>query len=140
MEGALLSYCSDITLNDSPFTIGMDRLLDIDKPHDYVGKAALQAIAKRGPERRLVGANFGGEPVTPNQHFMDVASGDKVVGHVTRYCWSPRLEHNIALVNVPAALAAPGTALSLDASDGWREATVVDIPWIPAEKVIPPVD
>ena len=46
MEGALLSYCSDITLNDSPFTIGMDRLLDINKPHDYVGKAALQAIAK----------------------------------------------------------------------------------------------
>ena len=59
---ALLSYCSDITLNDSPFTIGMDRLLDIDKPHDYVGKAALQAIAKTGPERRLVGANFGGDP------------------------------------------------------------------------------
>ena len=137
MEGALLSYCSDITLNDSPFTIGMDRLLDIDKPYDYVGKAALQAIAKTGPERRLVGANFGGDPVTPNQHFMDVKSGDEVVGHVTRYCWSPRLEHNIALINVPAALAATGTQLSLDAGDGWRDAEIVDIPWIPPEKVIP---
>ena len=140
MEGALLSYCSDITLSDSPFTIGMDRLLDIDKPHDYVGKAALQAIAKTGPERRLVGANFGGDPVIPNQHFMDVKSGDEVVGHVTRYCWSPRLEHNIALINVPTDLSAPGTALSLNAGDGWREAEVVDIPWISAEKVIPPLD
>jgi len=137
MEGALLSYCSDITLNDSPFTIGMDRLLDIDKPPDYVGKAALQAIAKTGPERRLVGANFGGDPVVPNQHFMDVKSSDEVIGHVTRYCWSPRLKHNIALVNVPSALAVTGTALLLDAGDSWRDAKIVDIPWIPSEKVIP---
>jgi aminomethyltransferase len=118
----------------------MDRLLDIDKPHDYVGKTALQAIAKTGPERRLVGANFGGDPVTPNQHFMDVKSGDEVVGHVTRYCWSPRLKHNIALVNVPTAVAATGTTLSLDAGDSWREAEVVDTPWVPAEKVIPAFD
>ena len=104
------------------------------------GKAALQAIATTGPERRLVGANFGGDPVIPNQHFMDVKSGDEVVGHVTRYCWSPRLEHNLALINVPTDLSAPGTALSLDAGDGWREAEVVDIPWISAEKVIPPLD
>jgi glycine cleavage system aminomethyltransferase T len=66
-----------------------------------------------------------------------VKSGDEVIGHVTRYCWSPRLEHNIALINVPTAMAVPGTALSLDAGDSWRAAEVVDIPWIPAEKTIP---
>jgi len=137
MEGGLLSYCSDITLNDDPFTIGMARLLDIDKPHDYVGKAALQAIAKTGPTRRLVGANFHGAPVVPNEHFMPVKSGKDVVGHVTRYAYSPRLKHNIALVNLPMALAAPGTPISLDAGDGWRSAEVVDIPWIAAEKLIP---
>ncbi len=137
MEGGLLSYCSDITLNDDPFTIGMERLLDIDKPHDYIGKAALQAIAKTGPTRRLVGANFYGDPVIPNEHFMPVKSGEDVVGHVTRYAYSPRLEHNIALVNLPVALAAPGTPILLDAGDGWRSAEVVDIPWITAEKTIP---
>lgn len=137
MEGGLLSYCSDITLNDDPFTIGMARLLDIDKPHDYIGKAALQAIAKAGPARRLVGANFYGAPVVPNQHFMPVKAGEDVVGHVTRYAYSPRLEHNIALVNLPTALSTPGTPISLDAGDGWRTAEVVDIPWIAAEKTIP---
>jgi aminomethyltransferase len=71
---------------------------------------------------------------------MDVKFGDEVVGHVTRYCWSPRLEHNIALINVPTAFAATGTTLSLDAGDGWRETEVVDIPWVPAEKVIPAFD
>ncbi len=58
----------------------MDRLLDIDKQQDYVGKRALQAIAKTGPERRLVGANFHREPVQPNAHFMSVKVDDTVVG------------------------------------------------------------
>ena len=71
---------------------------------------------------------------------MDVKSGEEVVGHVTRYCWSPRLEHNIALINVPSALAATGTQLSLDAGDSWRDAEIVDMPWIPPEKVIPAFD
>ena len=137
MEGALLSYCSDITLNDNPFTIGMDRLLDIDKPHDYIGKAALQKIAESGSTRKLIGANFGGNPVTPNEHFMPVKADGELVGHVTRYAYSPRLEHNIALVNVPTHLAKPGTPISIDAGDSWRDAEIVDIPWIPAEKVIP---
>jgi aminomethyltransferase len=60
-----------------------------------------------------------------------------VVGHVTRYVYSPRLAHNIALVNVPSALAAPGTRVWLDAGNGWREAEITALPWIPAEKVIP---
>ena len=137
VEGGLLSYCSDITLQDNPFTIGMDRLLDIDKEQDYVGKSALQAIAKTGPERRLVGANFGGDPVRPNAHFMPIKVDDTVVGHVTRYVYSPRLAHNIALVNVPHGLATPGTAIWLDAGDGWRQAEVTALPWISAEKVIP---
>ena len=137
VEGGLLSYCSDITLQDNPFTIGMDRLLDIDKEQDYVGKSALQAIAKTGPERRLVGANFGGDPVRPNAHFMSIKVDDTVVGHVTRYVYSPRLAHNIALINVPHGLATPGTAIWLDAGDGWRQAEVTALPWISAEKVIP---
>ena len=136
-EGALLSYASDITMRDNPFTIGMDRLLNIDKPHNYVGKAALQAIAAKGTERRLVGANFGGDPVRPNEHFMDIRCGDDVVGHVTRYVFSPRLEHNIALVNLPTALAEPGTRITIDCGDEWREAEVVAIPWFESEKVIP---
>jgi aminomethyltransferase len=68
---------------------------------------------------------------------MPIKVDDTVVGHVTRYVYSPRLEHNIALVNVPRDFATPGTAIWLDAGDGWRQAEVTALPWIPAEKVIP---
>ena len=132
MEGALLSYCSDITLNDSPFTIGMDRLLDIDKPHDYVGKAALQAIAK--PALSVAwSVQLWRRPVVPNQHCGRQIRHD-VIGHVTRYCWSPagaqhRTDQRAPPGHRHRAVAGRG--------DGWREATVVDTPWIPSEKVIP---
>ena len=80
VEGGILSYASDITLDDTPFTIGLERLIDVDKPSDYIGKAALQRLAKEPTPRKLVGANFGGEPVGSNDKFWDVYSADEVVG------------------------------------------------------------
>ena len=138
VEGGLLSYCSDITLNDNPFTIGMARLLDIDKPQDYIGKTALQRIAREGTPRRLVGANFGGAPIAPNEHFLPVTVAAETVGHITRCVYSPRLEHNIALVNVPTELSSPGTKIDLEFPGDRRSAETVALPWFPAEKTIPP--
>jgi aminomethyltransferase len=34
---------------DTPFTIGLDRLLDLDKPSDFIGKEALQRLAQKTP-------------------------------------------------------------------------------------------
>ena len=137
VEGGILSYASDITLEDTPFTIGLERLIDVDKPSDYIGKAALQRLAKEPTPRKLVGANFGGEPVGSNDKFWDVYSGDEVVGHITRCCYSPRLEHNIALVNVPTELAEPGTKVKLDIRGELVDAEIVALPWFKSHKTIP---
>ena len=137
VEGGILSYASDITFEDTPFTIGLERLIDVDKPSDYIGKAALQRLAKEPTPRKLVGANFGGEPVGSNDKFWDVYSGDDVVGHITRCCYSPRLEHNIALVNVPTELAEPGTKVKLDIRGELVDAEIVALPWFQSHKTIP---
>jgi len=137
VEGALLSYYSDIAPTDNPFTIGMAHLLDIGKPHPYIGKAALQKIAETGPTRRLVGANFEGDRVAGNPKFWDIQVNGEKVGHITRCCYSPRLGHNIALVNLPVALAEPGTKISLDIAGEWRDATVCALPWFDSIKKLP---
>ncbi len=137
VEGGILSYVSDITRDDTPFTIGLERLIDVDKPSDYIGKAALQRLAKEPTPRKLVGANFGGEPVGSNDKFWDVYSDDDVVGRITRCCYSPRLEHNIALVNVPAELAEPGTKVKLDIRGELVDAEIVALPWFESHKTIP---
>lgn len=137
VEGGILSYVSDITRVDTPFTIGLERLIDVDKPSDYIGKAALQRLAKEPTPRKLVGANFGGEPVGSNDKFWDVYSDDDVVGRITRCCYSPRLEHNIALVNVPTELAEPGTKVKLDIRGELVDAEIVALPWFGSHKTIP---
>ena len=129
VEGGILSYCSDITRDDTPFTIGMERLLDLDKPQDYIGKAALQRIAAEGTPRRLVGVEIEGDPIGGNDRFWNVYADDEKVGHVTRCVWSPRLERNIGLVNVPTELSEVGTSLKIETLNDMRAAQVVETPW-----------
>ena len=136
LEGAILSYCSDITRNDNPWTIGLGRLVDADKPQDYIGKAALQKIAEEGPARRLVGVEIKGSALVGNDAFWDVLFEGSVVGHLTRCAYSPRLEMNIGLVNVSMDCAQGDTELTIMALDGPRTAYIVPIPWVQSETTI----
>lgn len=142
IEGALLSYFSDIRREDNPYTFGLDRLVNLDKKADFLGREALREIHARGNHRRLVGIEIEGEAISHNESFWPVLptsglGGDKV-GHVSRCAWSPRLERNIGFANVPAELTAEGSQLTIWTPDGEANAVVVNAPWFPAKKVIPP--
>jgi len=137
VEGGIFSYASDITRADNPYTVGLDRLVDLDQEADFIGKAALRRIQKEGVKRRLVGVEIGGEPFDAgNQHFWSVYAGDAAVGHVTRCIFSPQLNKNIGFVNVTAECAEIGCELSLDAPGGRRVAKVVPTPFVESKKKI----
>jgi len=137
VEGGLLSYVSDIRREDDPFTLGLERLVDLEQEADFIGKAALRRIAGEGAKRRLVGLEIDGEPLAAgNDGFWPVHGADGARGHVTRCVHSPRLQKNIGLANVPAAIAAPGTGLDVDAPDGRRGARVVPTPFVESKRKI----
>jgi glycine cleavage system aminomethyltransferase T len=138
IEGGLLSYVSDITLADSPFTIGMGRFVDFEQAGEFIGKAALHAIAAKGPDRRLVGVEIDGPALAaPNEEFWDVTIDGEPIGRVTRCAHSPRLDLNIGWANVPAACAAIGTKLIVGAPTGDRRAVVCEAPWFRPQVTIP---
>jgi aminomethyltransferase len=137
VEGGLLSYASDIRREDDPFTLGLARLVDLDQPAEFIGKAALRRIAKEGAKRRLVGVEMDGEPLAhANSEFWPVLHRERIVGHVTRCVHSPRLEKNIGFANVPVEASLLGTALGIDAPDGRRRARVAPTPFIDAKRTI----
>ncbi|MEE9231014.1 MAG: glycine cleavage T C-terminal barrel domain-containing protein [Acidobacteriota bacterium] len=139
IEGGILSYVSDITLLDNPFTIGLDRLVDLEQQADFIGKAALQKIKAGGVRRRLIGVEIGCPPLPgANAEFWPVVEGDKRIGHVTRCVHSPRLRKNIGFANVPSERAALGTRLTIEMPSGRVGATVVRTPFIAARKKISP--
>ncbi len=48
VEGGLLSYDADITRADNPFFLGIDRLVELDQPGDFIGRKALEKIKVEG--------------------------------------------------------------------------------------------
>ena len=141
VEGGLLSFASDITRSDNPYTLGYDWMIDFDQEFEFIGRKALKKIKKEGPKRRLVGVEMSGEPLAePNGEFWKIVAQGVEVGHVTRILHSPRLEKNIGYANVPVQLAEIGTKLILRTPGGERELTVCDSPFVPAEKKIPAIE
>jgi len=136
VEGGILSYASDMTAEDNPFTLGLERLVDLDQEADFVGKAALRRIQREGVRRRLVGVTIAGARLEGNDAYWPVRVGDRVVGHVTRCVHSPRLEKNIGFANVPTEQSDTGTELLVDTSAGERQARVVPLPFVESKKTI----
>ncbi len=138
VEGALLSHGSDITLEDNPYTLDLGRLVDLDKKGGFIGKEALSRIKAEGVKRRLVGVELQCAPLAESNHEpWPVSCGVEVIGRITRCVYSPRLERNIGFANVPVEQSKPGTSLMVDSPQGDLEATVVSVPWMPAQKIIP---
>jgi aminomethyltransferase len=56
IEAGILNFGIDMTIENNPYEIGMERLVDAAKPHDFIGKEALtKDPGKRvlAPARRL---------------------------------------------------------------------------------------
>ena len=117
----MLSYHADMTLENNPFELGMDRLVDLDMDADFVSKTALTRIHQQGVSQLQVGLEFDGPPITGSndEHWPILIDGYQV-GHVTSAVYSPRLEKNIALAMVAAAHAGIGTEAVIDASGETR--------------------
>ena len=137
VEGGLLSYGSDIGRADDPFTLGFDRLVDLDQEAEFIGKAALRRIARQGAKRRLVGMEVEGEPLAvANAEFWRVSHAGSAVGHVTRCVYSPRLRRNIGFANVPVEASGLGTGLAVEVQGRRRGARVVATPFLESSRTI----
>lgn len=131
IEAGNLDYRSDITLDDNPFTLGYERLVDLEQEADFIGKAALKRIAAEGVRRRLVGVEIDCDPLPRlNEEWLPVVDGDEQIGRITRCIHSPRLEKNIGFANIPVALADEGSTFTVRGPFGDAQATVIPTPFV----------
>jgi glycine cleavage system aminomethyltransferase T len=139
IEAGIFNYRSDMTLENNPFEVtGLERLVDLDKQADYVGKDSLLRIAKEGVQRKLVGVELGNDQLSYElAEAWPVRGSDGPIGRVTDAIWSPRLKKNIGYAWVPIELATPGTELTVDSPQGSTTARVVTLPFLDPSKKIP---
>jgi glycine cleavage system aminomethyltransferase T len=142
IEAGIFNYGSDIRVEDTPFHIsGLEKFVELGQEQDFMGKAALMRLVEAGVDRKLVGVDIGGDPMTDEGALNDFwpvrASAGAPIGRITAAAWSPRLERNVGFAWVPSSHMADGTELEIDAPQGARAATVVSLPFVDPSKDIP---
>ena len=137
IEGGMLSYHADMDAHTNPFELGLDRLVDLEMPANFIGKAALKQAQQQGISRQQVGLEIDGEPLpSPNTQFWPVEVNGEVIGKVTSAVYSPRLKKNIALAMVTIGHSAVGTTCTVQLTGETRSGTIVPKPFYDPKKQI----
>jgi len=61
IEAGILNWGADMTLENNPYEVGLERLVDEDKRDPFIGRDALRRIRAAGVKRKLVGVEIGGD-------------------------------------------------------------------------------
>ena len=120
-------YGNELDLGTDPYQAGLGRVVKLGKTGDFVGRAALEKIARDGPSRRLVGLTIEGRGIA--RHGYPVWSGERRTGVVTSGTQSPTLGVPIAMAYVAPGDAEPGTVLDIEIRDARVPARVVTLPF-----------
>jgi aminomethyltransferase len=127
LEAGMPLYGNELDERTTPFEAGLGRVVKLDKKADFVGRPALERVARDGPARRLVGLRVRGRGIA--RHGHTVHAGDRVTGVVTSGTHSPTLGTPIAMAYVAPGDGEPGTILEVGIRDARVAAEVVPLPF-----------
>src|SRR5688500_3304866 len=127
LEAGMPLYGNELDLETNPYEAGQGRIVKLDKPADFVGRAALERVAADGPARRLVGLVVQGRGIA--RHGYAVHAGDRRTGVITSGTQSPTLGKAIAMAYVSPGDAEPGTIVEVEIRDQRVPAEVVPLPF-----------
>lgn len=133
VEGGLLSWGADFGLTETPFEVGLERLVSFRPELDYIGRAALERRAATSSGRRLTGVMFPGQPhvIGLDPPTLLDADGQAPIGHVTSLVHSPRLAASIGFAIVPDAQSAPGNQVCLEIAERCVPGRTAALPFVP---------
>jgi aminomethyltransferase len=142
IEAGIFNYGSDIRIEDTPLHVtGLERFIEWDQEADFIGRTRLREIREGNLlDRKLVGVDIGGEPMTDEGALNDVwplFMGNARLGRITAGAWSPRLDRNIGYAWVPIRWEEPGSAFEAETPRGRVPVTVAPLPFVDPSKDIP---
>ena len=120
IEGGLLSYGNEMTIQDNPLECGLDKYCDLSDQIEYIGKKTLHSIAKNGLTKQIRGVRFTGKPMAACSIPWPVMSKatNKAIGKITSGIYSPRLKMNIGLSMIQKDHWDPGTKVLVQTEHG----------------------
>lgn len=133
LEAGMPLYGHELSLDTMPAQARLERVVALDKPADFVGRAAIEQASGQAGEsdrRVLVGLRSEGRRAARADYPLHPSdTDDTVVGVVTSGVLSPTLGYPIALASVDSEYAREGTTLSADIRGKRLTYTVTSIPF-----------
>jgi aminomethyltransferase len=127
LEAGMPLYGNELDLETNPYEAGLGRVVKLTKAGDFVGRTALEKVARDGPARRLVGLIVEGRGIA--RHGYPVWSAERRTGVVTSGTQSPTLGVPIAMAYVAPPDAEPGTVVEIEIRGARVRARVVALPF-----------
>jgi aminomethyltransferase len=127
LEAGMPLYGNELDLDTNPYEAGLGRVVKLTKAGDFVGRTALEKVARDGPARRLVGLIVEGRGIA--RHGYPVWSVERRTGVVTSGTQSPTLGVPIAMAYVAPPDAEPGTVVDIEIRGARVPARVVALPF-----------
>jgi aminomethyltransferase len=138
LEAGMPLYGSELGPDVTPYEAGLGRVVRLDKPGEFVGRAALAERAAAGPRRTLVGLVVPsrrvprhGYPVLSGAGAAGSAGAPSGVGVVTSGGPSPSVGSPIAMAYVAAGATGP---FSIDIRGRAEPASVTELPFYDRRK------
>ncbi len=129
IEGGLFSYGNEMTRENNPLEIGLEKFCKLDGSVDHIALKALQQIAADGPARQIRGVKFGGPAVPACAKPWPVLCDGTQVGQITSGIWSPRLEENVGISLIDRVAWTIGQKVEVKTPDGlMRAGELVNFP------------
>jgi len=128
LEAGMPLYGHELDRETTPFEAGLGRLVNLSKPGDFVGRAALEK-AKESPRKALVGLRMSGRGIARIGYPVYLPAATDACGTVTSGTPSPTLGFAIAMGYVPPDHTAVGSALEVGVRDQRVSAEVVPMPF-----------
>jgi aminomethyltransferase len=130
LEAGMPLYGNELGLDVTPYEAGLGRVVRLDKPGDFVGRAALEARAAEGPRRTLIGL-IGQSRRVPRHGYAVLSDAGERVGIVTSGAPSPTLGKPIAMAYVSGS---PSGPFQIDVRGNTEPAEVTGLPFYDRRK------
>ncbi len=132
LEAGMPLYGTELDRSTNPYEAALGRVVKLDKDADFVGRPALEKVARDGPARRLVGLIVRGRGIA--RHGYAVHAGERRTGQGTSGTQSPTLGAPIAMAYVAPGDSEPGTILEVEVREQRVPAEVVALPFYRRER------
>ena len=128
IEGGLLSYGSDMDINDNPFECGFDRYIDLESDIIFLGKDKLKIIKANGIKRKLMGVKIDAKSITILEQIPLKNFEGKIVGQLRSGAFSPKFKKVVGIAMMNKDFSNPLTKFKINLNNKDISGEVCNLP------------